>query len=95
MEQDIVEHLIRTADTVAIREMEYRNAKLELEVLKAQYIMQNDWEKIIGKNRPTVQEKEAYIKIQLEERERRVNELKVKRDYCRRIFEINMNAQLY
>lgn len=93
LDNDIVEHLIKTADTVAIREMEYKNAKQELEILKAKYILLNDWENLIGKKKPTVQEKDSYIKVQLEEKEREVNELRIKRDYCRRIFEIHMLAQ--
>lgn len=93
LDNDIVEHLIKTADTVAIREVEYKNAKQELEILKAKYILLNDWENLIGKKKPTVQEKDSYIKVQLEEKEREVNELRIKRDYCRRIFEINMLAQ--
>ena len=93
LDNDIVEHLIKTADTVAIREVEYKNAKQELEILKAKYILLNDWENLIGKKKPTVQEKDSYIKVQLEEKEREVNELRIKRDYCRRIFEIHMLAQ--
>ena len=91
-ENDVVEHLIRTADTVAIREMEYKEAKLELDLLKARYQLHNEWEKLLGKKKPTVSEKEAYIKVETEELQRRVNELKIKRDYCRKVFEIHMLA---
>ena len=95
MENEIVEHLIKTADTVAIREKEYKDAKQDLELLKARYILLNDWENLIGKKKPTVQEKDSYIKMETEELERKVNELKIKRDYCRKILEINMMAQKY
>lgn len=87
---ELMEHLIKTADKVAIREKEYQEEKQNLELLKAQYVLKNDWENILGKKKPTVAEKESYIKIETEEQERKVNELKVLRDYCRRIFEINM-----
>lgn len=92
LENEIVEHLIRTADKVAIREKEYKEAKLELDLLKAKYQLHNDWEKLLGKKKPTVSEKEAYIKVETEELQRQVNELKVKRDYCRKVFEIHMLA---
>ena len=95
MDNEMVEFLIRTADTVAIRENEYKEKKLELDLLKAKYVLLNDWESILGKKKPTVAEKESYIKIETEELQREVNELKVKRDYCRKILEIHMMAQQY
>lgn len=92
LENDTVEFLIKTANTVAKREQEYKEAKLELDLLKARYQLHNDWEKLLGKKKPTVSEKEAYVKVETEELQRQVNELKVKRDYCRRVFEIHMLA---
>ena len=92
LEKEIVEHLIRTADKVAIREAEYKEEKLKLDLLKAEYNLNNDWEMLLGKKKPTVAEKEAFIKKGTEEQQRKVNELKVKRDYCRRVFEIHMLA---
>lgn len=93
MDNRIVEFLIRTADKVAIREKEYKDAKQELDLLKAKYTLLNDWENILGKKKPTVSEKESYIKIETEEQERKVNELKVRRDYCRKVYEIHILAQ--
>lgn len=92
LDNKIVEHLIRTADKVAIREAEYKEAKLHLDILKAEYNLKNDWELLLDKKKPTVDEKKAYVKVALEEKQREVNTLKIRRDYCRRVFEIHMLA---
>ena len=95
MEQEIVEHLIRCADKVAIREKEYLKEKRNLEVLKAQYILENDWENLLGKKKPTVSEKDAFITIALEEQIRKVDDLKLQVEYCKRIYEINIMSEKY
>lgn len=92
---EIIEHLIRTADKVAIREKKYLVAKNNLEVLKAKYILENDWEGILGKPKPTQKEKDAYVTVQLEEKVNELNDLKLQAEYCRRIFEIHFMAQKY
>lgn len=95
MENEIVEHLIKTADKVAIKEKEYLVAKNNLEMLKAKYILKNDWEKVLGKNKPTQKEKDAFIQVQLEEKINEVNDLKIQSEYCKRVYEINVMAQKY
>ena len=95
MDNEIVEFLIKTANTVAIRENEYKEKKVELDLAKADMNLNTDWEKALKKAKPTVNEKESYIKLQTADLQREVNELKIKRDYCRRVFEIHMLAQKY
>ena len=92
LEQEYVEHLIKTANNIAITEKEYLKEKRNLEYLKAEYVLLNDWESIIGKKKPTVSEKEAYITRELDEQIRKVDDLKLQVDYCRRMFEINLMA---
>ena len=72
LEQEYVEHLIKTANRIAVTEKEYMTAKRDLEVLKSQHILHNDWEKLMGKKKPTVAEKDAYILVQLEEKIKKV-----------------------
>jgi len=88
--QVIIEGLIECADNVAEAEKEYARAYHDLELLKANHIKLNDWEKLLGKKKPTVAEKEAHITLSVEEQQNKVNELKVERDHCRRLFEVNM-----
>ncbi len=93
LENEIVEFLIKTANTVAIREQEYKDKKLELDLAKANMNVSTNWEEALQKAKPTVSEKDSYIKIQTAELQREVNELKIKRDYCRRVYEIHILAQ--
>ena len=95
MNQEQTEHLIKLANNVGKSEHRYSKAKYELELLKASHILKNDWEALIGKKKPTVAEKEAFILQATEEKNREVIDLKIQRDYCRRIFEINMNSDGY
>lgn len=95
MNQEQTEHLIKLANNVGKSEQRYAKAKYELELLKADHILMNDWEALIGKKKPTVAEKDAFILQATEEKNREVIDLKVQRDYCRRIFEINMNSDEY
>ena len=88
--QEVTEHLIKCSEKVARREQEYADAKLQLEVLKAQYILENDWATLLGKAKPTQKEKDAYVIIETEEQKRVVDSLKVEVDYCKRIQEIQM-----
>ena len=85
-----MEKLLKIADELEQIETEYEQTKHELNLLKAQYTLFNEWEKVLNKSRPTVQEKEAYIKTETETLERKVSELKVKRNHARRVYEINM-----
>ena len=45
---------------------------------------------LLGKKKPTVAEKDAYILRETESMSRKVSDLKIQRDYCRRIFDIQM-----
>lgn len=92
MEQEYVEHLIKTANKIAITEKEYLAEKRNLEILKAQYILENDWEKLLGKAKPTQKEKDAYVEIETEALKRKVDDLKLQVEYCKRMYEINKLA---
>ena len=95
MNQEQTEHLLKLAANVGKSEQRYAKAKYELELLKADHILKNDWESLIGKKKPTVAEKEAFILQHTEEKNREVIDLKVQRDYCRRVFDINMMTDEY
>lgn len=90
MNQEMTEHLIKCSQKILKKENEYRKAKQELEILRAKYVLLNDWESLIGKKKPTVIEKQAYIDIETETQKRNVDELKLEVEYCKRIYEINL-----
>jgi len=93
MEQEVVEHLIKCAEKVARYEEKYYAAKMEYDLLKADYILLNDWEKVLGKKKPTQKEKDSYIEKETAIKKAAVNEAKVKMDYVRRIYELNVLNQ--
>ena len=95
MNQEQTELLIKLAANVGKSEQMYAKAKLDFELQKAKQNLDNDWEQLLGIKKPTVAQKEAYILQATEDKKREVIDLKVKRDYCRRIFEINMKADEY
>ena len=95
MDQQTTEHLIKMSEKVARTEKKYVSAKLDLEIMKAQYILMNDWENLLGKAKPTQKEKDAFVLIETEEKQREVNDLKLQVDYCKRCHEIQLMKQKY
>ena len=95
MEQQYVEHLIKLSNNIAKREKEYLVARNNLEMLKASYILKNDWELTLGKSKVTQKEKDAYVQVELEEKINEVNDLKLQVEYCKRIYEINVMSHKY
>lgn len=69
------ENLLNLVDEIFDIEKEYDESRLELELLKADYILLNDWQKILGKAKPTQKEKDAYVEQQLETKTRNVKKL--------------------
>lgn len=90
LDQEITEFLIKTANGVAKAEEKYALAKAELKVEEAKLFCFADYEKLLGKAKPTQKEKESAVAMLVADKRKEVIDLKVKRDYCRRIFEINM-----
>ena len=95
MEKATFELLQKLAKETCETEQAYLTAKHELDILKAQFVLKNDWEEVLGKSRPTVAEKEAYIALSTEEKEREVNQLKVELDYSKKLLELSILEQKY
>jgi hypothetical protein len=93
MDKDFDKDLFNCADKIASLEDKYYRAKLDLELLKADYLLRNDWENILNKSRPTVGEKDSYITQQTESRRRLIDNLKVELNYYKRIYEILIVSQ--
>lgn len=83
----------RLINELAEIENEYEQLKLDLVEEKANITLDTDWEKALNKAKPTVGEKEAYIKRQTLPLERRIKILKVKRNTMRRIYDIRKNIK--
>lgn len=87
-----IKELVKCSEKVKICDEEYLVAKNNLEMLKASYVLKNDWEKVLDKPKPTQKEKDAFMQVELEEKINAVNKLKVEADYQKRVFEIHMLA---
>lgn len=90
-----INELVKYAEKVKSCDEEYLVAKNNLEMLKASYVLKNDWEMVLGKSKPTQKEKDAYMQVELEEKINQVNRLRVEAEYQKRLFEINVLAQKY
>lgn len=73
-------------------EATYVESKLEFETKKADLLLNTDFPTEIGKAKPTVGEKDAWIKLQTAEDERRVKDLGVIIGSRKRIYEILLKA---
>lgn len=64
------EELLQLNDDIEVLEDEYVDMKLEFEIKKAKLLLETDFATAIGKAKPTVAEKDAYVKLQTVEDER-------------------------
>ena len=69
-------------------ETQYCEAKRGLEVLKAELILNTDWNEALGKPKPTVQEKEAFITLQTQKEQCKIDSLKLRKDYLYRMYKV-------
>ncbi len=86
----MIEKATQLAQKVQEKDGKYLSLKMEFEKVKAEYCLITNWEEILNKSRPTVAEKEAYIKLHTMELEKQVNEAKLEKDYARRLYEIGL-----
>ena len=53
MEEAKLQNLLKIESQISVLEEKYDNEKIALETLEASYILKNDWEKVLGKAKPT------------------------------------------
>lgn len=61
--------LLELNDVITDLEDNYISAKLDYELTKANYQIGIDWSNVLGKAKPTVAEKEAWIKLECKDSE--------------------------
>ncbi len=88
MDEKAYKNLKKLAVELRDAEKEYLTAKHHIAVLKAQYQLKNDWETVLGKSRPTVAEKDAFITESLEEKENQLIELQANYHFLRELLDI-------
>ena len=95
MEKATFEVLQNLAKDICTKEQEYMTAKHELDIVKAQFVLKNDWETVLGKPKPTVAEKDAFITLSTEEKVNEVDRLKRELDYLKKLLELSILEQKY
>lgn len=92
MNEEVQEGLVNLAKNIAEVERELYKKKLELDLLKADYILLNDWEKLTGKAKPTQKDKDSYVEKGTADRRREIDNLTVTLSYMKRLYEVNLLA---
>ena len=90
MEEAKLQNILKIENQITELEQEYDNEKIALETLEASYILKNDWEKVLGKAKPTQKEKDNYVVQQTEMKKRNLKKLERELKHCKRIFDIYM-----
>ena len=90
MDSQKLENLLKIESQITELEQEYDNQKIALETLEASYILKNDWEKVLGKAKPTQKEKDNYVVQQTEMLKRNLKKLERELKHSKRIFDIYM-----
>lgn len=90
MEEAKLQNLLKIESQISELEQEYDNEKIALETLEASYILKNDWEKVLGKAKPTQKEKDNYVVQQTEMKKRNLKKLERELKHSKRIFDIYM-----
>lgn len=82
------EELLELDREIEVAESEYVDMKLEYEIKKANLLLNTDFASAIGKAKPTVAEKDAWVKRQIIEDERVYKQLRVTIDSLKRKLDI-------
>lgn len=90
MDSQKLENLLKIETKISELEEKYDNEKIALETLEASYILKNDWEKVLGKAKPTQKEKDNYVVQQTELKKRNLKKLERELKHSKRIFDIYM-----
>lgn len=71
------EELLELNEEIEMLENDYVDMKLEYELRKAELLLNTDFATVIGKAKPTVAEKDAWVKLQTVEDEKAYRQLGV------------------
>ena len=83
-----VQKLIAINEQLTDATLSYAASKLLYKEREADLLLNTDFAEVLGKSRPTVAEKDAYVLIQLQELKSEVDQLSVKVDDLKRRYEI-------
>ena len=75
-------------DEIEELETDYWNSKYDYEMQRANILLGTDFASVIGKAKPTVAEKDAYIEQTISELRLHYRELRTTLEYKKRLFQI-------
>ena len=84
----IIEELQQISDTIFDLSITYSVKKIEYKKQEAKLLLETDFEAKLGKKRPTVAEKEAYVFLQLEELKKEYDDCYYELEQAKREYEI-------
>lgn len=82
----IIEDLYDINRKIVSTSLDYNIRKMELKKKEAELLLNTNFEEVLGKSRPTVGDKEAYITLQTEELKHKVDEAEMNLDGLKRLF---------
>ena len=82
----VIEDLYKINQEIVTTSLEYSVRKMELKKKEAELLLKTNFEEVLGKSRPTVGDKEAYITLQTEELKHKVDEAEMNLDGLKRSF---------
>ena len=75
--------------------LQYNQSKYDLDYKEAELLITTNWGDALPEHkRPTVGDKEAWIKLQVNVEKRELAELRIKRDYLKELFELEKEKYL-
>ena len=88
MTMTIIEDLYKINQDIVSTSLDYSIKKMDLKKKEADLLLKTNFEEVLGKSRPTVGDKEAYITLQTEELKLKVDEAEMNLDGLKRLYSI-------
>ena len=88
MAMTVIEDLYEINQKIVATHLDYSVRKMQLKKEEAKLLLETNFEEVLGKSRPTVGDKEAYITLQTEELKHKVDEAEMNLDGLKRLYSI-------
>ena len=82
----IIEDLYKINQEIISTSLDYSIRKMDLKKKEAELQLNTNFEEVLGKSRPTVADKEAYITLQTEDLKHKVDEAENNLDGLKRLY---------
>lgn len=84
----LIDELHNLNESIIDLSLDYSAKKLEYKEKEAKILLETDFEEVLGKKRPTVAEKEAYVLLELKDSKATVDKAYYKMEAVKRGYEI-------